>query len=555
VADPNLPPLPPGFTLDAPQAPATPMFGGRPVIQEAPPQPAPQTPDQQENVRSNIRQSNASVENQRFNQNQGLRQEFNNLPEVKSYSVALQSLGTALKAPDTPQGDLSIIYSYAKAADPGSVVREGEMDMATATASLPQKFQADAARLTQGKRLPPQVRTGLIETMRQSVSGMRQVYDQQRGRYSALAQQNGFNPAEIVGKPLYDAYRPLEEQYIRAHGETPQDPNGPRIAPTQTQAGFDLKASPLDTSLSPEQAAAYDSWFKANPRATPDQLIAFGHSLNLYIPPKNAKAIVDRYQKDRSLSHDVQVRPIISDVRGGDNTSGQDTMNAIARGVADVPTFGAIDKAVALGDTVFKGGTFHDNLARQYAISDYDQHNHPFARLAGQALGGAVLPMGDVESLANLSLKGAAYGGGYGLGSSRELSDIPANVVGGAAVGAAVPAVLGKFIRPKAGGIDPLVDPVTGELNVPMDSMTPAERAAVMQSYNMKTITPGMAGGRSARIMEQAFNNLPGSAGHMEDVNAAASSELRRSMQGVAQQFGTSKDPERGRCGASARCE
>jgi hypothetical protein len=77
-----------------------------------------------------------------------------------------------------------VIYSYAKAADPGSVVREGEMDMATATASLPQQFQADAAKLTQGKRLPPQVRMGLIETMRQAVSGMRQTYDQQRNRYS-----------------------------------------------------------------------------------------------------------------------------------------------------------------------------------------------------------------------------------------------------------------------------------------------------------------------------------------------------------------------------------
>jgi hypothetical protein len=52
--------------------------------------------------------------------------------------------------------------------------------------------------------------------MRQSVGGMRQVYDQQRGRYSSLAQQSGFNPDEIVGKPLYDAYQESEANYIRA---------------------------------------------------------------------------------------------------------------------------------------------------------------------------------------------------------------------------------------------------------------------------------------------------------------------------------------------------
>jgi hypothetical protein len=89
--------------------------------------------------------------------------------------------------------------------------------------------------------------------------------------------------------------------------------------------------------------------------------------------------------------------------------------------------------------------------------------------------------------------------------------------------------------------VPPLVDPATGELNQPMDAMRPADRMQSMRDYGMQTITPGMAGGRTARVLEQGFNNVPGSAGVMEDVNSAASGELRRSMQGVAQQFGTSK--------------
>jgi hypothetical protein len=52
-------------------------------------------------------------------------------------------------------------------------------------------------------------------------------------------------------------------------------------------------------------------------------------------------------------------------------------------------------------------------------------------------------------------------------------------------------------------------------------------------------------------VLEQGLNNVPGSAGVMEDVNAAASGELRRSMQGVAQQFGSSKTLNEG--GAAAQ--
>lgn len=559
MAGPNIPPPPPGFTIDSP-------FGNRPVIQQ---QQTPQdqaqlvrttqenenNPLQRQNIQTNIAQGQTSIQNQRFNQNQGLRQEYNNLPEVKNYSVALQSLGTALKAPDTPQGDLAVIYAYAKAADPGSVVREGEMDMATATASIPEQYRADAARLTQGKRLPPEVRQGLIETMRQSVAGLRTVYDQQRGRYSDLAQQNGFSPQEIVGTPLYDAYRSAEEAYIEAHGGIPRDPNAPSEtappAPTVTEQGFGgVKPSANMPTQSGEdfRQQLYSAMRSKQIKSVADiqafqQQYNASHGTGWSVDLKNPDTIRAVRAAMAGKQFNVQEPvPNISDVRGGQNTNAQDTINATARGVPDALSLGLLDKGVALADTVTKGGPFDYNLQRQYAISDYDQANHPLARLAGQALGGAVLPMGDVNSLANVSLKGAAYGGAYGLGSSRTLRDAPINALGGAAVGAAVPAVLGKIFKPKVQGIDPLVDPVTGELNQPMvNSMTPAQRVAVMQDYGMKTLTPGMVGGRTARVLEQGLNNVPGSAGVMEDVNSAASAELRRSMQGVAQQFGQSK--------------
>jgi hypothetical protein len=410
-------------------------------------------PLQNENTRVNIAQGQTSIQNQHFNQNQGLRQEFNNLPEVKNYSDAISSLAGAMKAPDNAQGDLAVVYSFAKAMDPGSVVREGEMDMANATASQVQQVNQMVQAITAGKRLPPAVRVHLIDAARQKIAGLRAPYDQQYQRYSELAHANGFNPQEIVGSPLYKSVEPIEEQYIRSHGGTPRDPNAPlNVQSSQySEGGFGLQQDPRNTSLSPEQAAAYDAWWKANPNPSPRQLLQFGSTIGLNIPPKNAAAIITAKKRGSGISHDVQVLPDISDVRGGNNTSGQDSINAVARGVGDSVSVGALDKAVALGDTVFKGGTFDQNLGRQYAISDYDQQNHPLMRLGGQALGGAALPMGEVSSVGNVAAKGAAYGGAYGLNSSRQLSDVPANVLGGAAVGAAVPAVLGKVFKPKAG--------------------------------------------------------------------------------------------------------
>jgi hypothetical protein len=152
-------------------------------------------PLQNENTRVNIAQGQTSIQNQHFNQNQGLRQEFNNLPEVKNYSDAISSLAGAMKAPDNAQGDLAVVYSFAKAMDPGSVVREGEMDMANATASQVQQVNQMVQAITAGKRLPPAVRVHLIDAARQKIAGLRAPYDQQYQRYSELAHANGFNPA------------------------------------------------------------------------------------------------------------------------------------------------------------------------------------------------------------------------------------------------------------------------------------------------------------------------------------------------------------------------
>jgi hypothetical protein len=127
----------------------------------------------------------------------------------------------------------------------------------------------------------------------------------------------------------------------------------------------------------------------------------------------------------------------ISDVRSAelDHQSPMQRIDAYMRGVADIPTFGMADKIAAAGNTIFNGGTMAGNLAREYAISDYDAKHYPGSRLTGQFAGGVLLPMGEMSTLGQVGGKSALVGAGYGAGSSRHWGDVPGNAATGAVAG------------------------------------------------------------------------------------------------------------------------
>lgn len=509
-----------------------------------------QVPLQNESTRVNIAQGQQSLGNTTFNQKDKLRSDFQALPPVKTYNEFLPALFKAVQAPDNAQGDLAVLYSFSKAMDPTTGVREGEQSMARNTASLQEQANVWINRINQGERLPAAVRHQFVETMRETGHQYARSYGQQRQFYTDLAKRNSFDPNEIVGPDAYAPFASAEQSYVTEHGGQPKVegvpvPNGPVASGTGTQAGFDLKTDPRHTSLTPDQTAAYTAWWKAHPDPTPDQLNSFLHSMGLPGNVQHAEEIIASAKKGR-ISTDVEIRPDISDSRGQGGAG--ETIDAGIRGAVDTPTLGLADKAAAVGDTITRGGTFDQNLARQYAISDYDSEHHPYVRTGSQIAGGLALPMGEMSSVPQVALKSGALGAAYATGSSRSLSDVPMNALtgfaGGAAVGGAIGAA-GKGLAALRGRgaqeVPSLVDSATGELNQPMDAMRPADRVQSMKDYGLETITPGMAGGRTARVLEQGLNNVPGSAGVMEDVNSVAGKELRRSMQGVAQQFGTSK--------------
>lgn len=173
--------------------------------------------------------SNKSAANPGFDYEQKLRGEFQGLPQVKQYTEAANSLSGMLKAPNTPQGDLQVVYAFAKIMDPGSVVREGEMDMATNTASIVENLERQYGRLSDGNRLPPAVRQGLIESARQKMGGLNATYGQAYKQYRDLAVQNGVDPERVTGPYAGDVVSGKEADYIRSAGGSPRsalaDPN------------------------------------------------------------------------------------------------------------------------------------------------------------------------------------------------------------------------------------------------------------------------------------------------------------------------------------------
>lgn len=64
------------------------------------------------------------------------------------------------------KGDLTMVYSFIKALDPESVVREGEIDLVNANRAIPDRIKGYAQRLATGQSLLPQERQDLIEQAR-----------------------------------------------------------------------------------------------------------------------------------------------------------------------------------------------------------------------------------------------------------------------------------------------------------------------------------------------------------------------------------------------------
>lgn len=131
----------------------------------------------------------------------GLRKEFAALPAVKNYGEVVPLIEGARSAPDTPQGDFALIYGVGKVLDPGSVVREGEMNLVIKSGSPAQQVQGYLNQLRGRGRLTPEMRTNLLQVLDQRGGEYLKQYDAARQTYSQIANSRGYPSDQLFVEP------------------------------------------------------------------------------------------------------------------------------------------------------------------------------------------------------------------------------------------------------------------------------------------------------------------------------------------------------------------
>jgi spore germination cell wall hydrolase CwlJ-like protein len=130
-----------------------------------------------------------------------LRNEVQGLPSYKNLAQAAPVYKSMMEAAgrDTRAADVNMIYGMAKIMDPGSVVRESEMTVAQAIATLPQQLQAAIkSQMTGDGRLTPEIRMAIMQEAQSRIGAYQGMFDQDAGMYRGIAQRNRMNEADVL---------------------------------------------------------------------------------------------------------------------------------------------------------------------------------------------------------------------------------------------------------------------------------------------------------------------------------------------------------------------
>lgn len=129
-----------------------------------------------------------------------LRKEFNARPEVKEFRDVSTSYRQIekLKTQDTGPGDISLIFSFMKMLDPGSVVREGEFATAQNSGGIPDRVINAYNKALSGERLNKKQREEFATQARNIYDTRKTRFDEISGEYRGYAEGYDLNPDRVV---------------------------------------------------------------------------------------------------------------------------------------------------------------------------------------------------------------------------------------------------------------------------------------------------------------------------------------------------------------------
>ena len=189
----------------------------------------------------------------------GLRKEVQGLPSYKNVTSAAPVYNSMLEAAgrNDRASDVNMIYGMAKLMDPGSVVRESEMTIAQAIATLPEQLRNTVqSQITSQGRLSPEVREGIMREAYSRMGAYKQMFDQDADMYRGIIGRRGMNESDVL-----PGFKEFKEYKRKTDGGTGGAEGGTTPAPSKRdQANVDLinksraaNGQPLKV-LSPEHA-------------------------------------------------------------------------------------------------------------------------------------------------------------------------------------------------------------------------------------------------------------------------------------------------------------
>lgn len=400
------------------------------------------------------------VGNTGFNQRDKLRSDYNALPAVKEYRVAIQALAASLKRGSDGSGDTALIYDYVKALDPTSVVREAEVGMAASGAST---VEAAAAKLKKefgidgGGNLPPEVRNRLRREIITSTIPRVKQYNQMRGQFEELAKRNNFDPYEIVGNHDADPYVETFREYDQRNGlgefAKGQDRGAAIPGATMDNITFDMDTgqgafgSQIQADrLNPQQQAALDAFLKANagnPNFGPEQLTAFYQSVGIqggampgddefYNAVRSGEAFGTQpdYAAADAEAKRIAMEASMAEVPEGEDVSRYGFDKGIGLNLTDELRggIGGIRSLVS-GDGFMSGYQSERDIERALQERSRQQNG-----IAPELVGGLLTPAGMLNKT-NLARDAVGMGALAGFGEGEGFQDSVAKGVTGAAIG------------------------------------------------------------------------------------------------------------------------
>lgn len=348
------------------------------------------------------------------------RKEFLGDPLVKDFknvSAATKQIVTLSQGKGSAMGDIGLIFSYMKALDPGSVVREGEQATAQNAAGVPDQIRNAYNRLVSGQRLSPEQRADMANTALSIYGSRAQSYNTFANTYRGLISDAGGDP-DKQGVTLAPSLAP-SRAVVSAVGGEPG-----KLIPGATGAA---QLTDADRAVQSEMQAAYDAGIAGNKSADDilSEISAIGQKYGRQIDPAYLQSV-------RAAAAQRGPVQFISTPTG--------KMNAFE---------GLIGKALQTeaGQTAagYFGGAANA-LTAGYGMDEetkkYLRETAPVSTFAGEVTGGGLAAIPAIRGaqgiLAGTRLAGAApligeaaYGALYGSGEAGEGNRIQGAAIGG----------------------------------------------------------------------------------------------------------------------------